>query len=100
MLDRIQNSLLLMNQCWEMISIQEKVQVKLGTSITIKEVVEKMMKKFKDNNFLENNTKESIPIRFNRTSNMQIPLIDLYLIEIITNTPVLKVKDKAVDNHL
>ena len=100
MLDRIQNSLLLMNQCWEMISIQEKVQVKLGTSITIKEVVEKMMKKFKDNNFLENNTKESIPIRFNRTSNTQIPLIDLYRIEIITNTPVLKVKDKAVDNHL
>lgn len=59
-----------------------------------------MMKKFKDNNFLENNTKGSIPIRFNRTSNTQILLIDPYQIEIITNTPVLKVKDKAVDNHL
>ena len=105
MLDKIRNSLRLMSQCWEMISILERVLGHLDISINIREAVEIKMKKFRDNNFLESSTKESTQIRFNRINNtkiqlkeIQIQLKDQYQIGIITNMPVLKDKGRVVDN--
>jgi hypothetical protein len=105
MLDKIRNSLRLMSQCWEMISILERVLGHQDISITIREAVANKMKKFRDNNFQESSTKESTQIRFNRISNtkihpkeIQIQLKDQYQIGIITNMPVLKDKGRVVDN--
>ena len=83
-----------------MISILERVLGQINIRINIREVAVMSMKKFRDNNFQENSTKESTLIRFNRISNTKIiQRKDLYQIGIITNMLGVKDKDRVVDSR-
>ena len=83
-----------------MISILERVLGQINIRINIREVAVMSMKKFRDNNFQENSTKESTLIRFNKINNTKIiQRKDRYQIGINTNMLGVKDKDKAVDSR-
>ena len=83
-----------------MISILERVLGQINIRINIREVAVMSMKKFRDNNFQENSTKESTLIRFNKINNTKIiQRKDRYQIGINTNMLGVKDKDRAVDSR-